>query len=46
MNGVSALAAGTIGSLVADVICFYLGRHYGNRVLRLICRNITSDDDC
>src|SRR6185436_10002897 len=29
MNGVSAIAAATFGSLLADAIWFYLGRHYG-----------------
>src|SRR5262245_16287710 len=46
MNGASALAAATIGSLVPDVIWFYIGRHYGNRVLKLICRISLERDSC
>ncbi len=46
MHGVSALAAGTFGSLLADVIWFYLGRHYGNRVLKLVCRISLERDSC
>jgi membrane protein DedA with SNARE-associated domain len=46
MNGVSAIAAATFGSLLADVIWFYLGRHYGNRVLKLICRISLERDSC
>jgi membrane protein DedA with SNARE-associated domain/rhodanese-related sulfurtransferase len=46
MNAVNALAAGVIGSLLADVIWFYLGRHYGNRVLKLICRISLERDSC
>lgn len=46
MNAVSAFAAATVGSLLADVIWFYLGRHYGNRVLKLICRISLERDSC
>src|SRR5262245_39102684 len=46
LNAVSALAAGTFGSLVADVIWFYLGRRYGHRVLKLICRISLERDSC
>src|SRR5213078_2244788 len=38
MSGIVAFSAATFGSLVADLIWFYLGRHYGNRVLKLLCR--------
>lgn len=46
MNGVTALAAATVGSLLADAIWFYLGRRYGNRVLKLICRISLERDSC
>src|SRR6267142_285330 len=46
MNGAVALAAAVIGSLVADLIWFYLGRHYGNRVLNLLCRISLEPDSC
>jgi membrane protein DedA with SNARE-associated domain/rhodanese-related sulfurtransferase len=46
LNAVSALVAATIGSLLADVIWFYLGRHYGNRVLKLFCRISLERDSC
>jgi len=46
MGGVSAVAAATFGSLLADVIWFYLGRRYGNRVLKLICRISLERDSC
>jgi len=31
---------------LADVIWFYLGRHYGSRVLKLICRISLERDSC
>jgi membrane protein DedA with SNARE-associated domain/rhodanese-related sulfurtransferase len=46
MNWVSALAAGTVGSLLADLIWFYLGRHGGQRVLNLLCRISLEPDSC
>ena len=46
MNAMSALVAATVGSLLADVIWFYLGRHYGTRVLKLICRISLERDSC
>src|SRR5205809_2318091 len=46
MSGMVALSAATAGSLVADVIWFYLGRHYGNRVLKLLCRISLEPDSC
>jgi membrane protein DedA with SNARE-associated domain/rhodanese-related sulfurtransferase len=42
---VSLLAAG-FGSLVADLIWFYLGRRYGNSVLGVICRISLEPDSC
>jgi len=46
MNWVSAVCAAVLGSLLADVIWFYLGRHYGNRVLGLLCRISLEPDSC
>jgi membrane protein DedA with SNARE-associated domain/rhodanese-related sulfurtransferase len=41
-----ALGASALGSLLADLIWFYLGRHYGNRVLALLCRISLEPDTC
>jgi membrane protein DedA with SNARE-associated domain/rhodanese-related sulfurtransferase len=38
MNGFAALLAAGIGSLLADLIWFYLGRHFGTRALGLVCQ--------
>jgi len=46
LSGLVALSAATFGSLVADLIWFYLGRHYGNRVLKLLCRISLEPDSC
>src|SRR6266404_308790 len=46
MNWVGALGAAAVGSLLADLIWFYLGRHYGNRVLNLLCRISLEPDSC
>ena len=46
MNWVVALGSASIGSVTADLIWFYLGRHYGNRVLRLLCRISLEPDTC
>src|SRR6267154_2464418 len=46
MNWVVALAAAASGSMVADLIWFYLGRHGGNRVLNLLCRISLEPDSC
>src|SRR5581483_12297456 len=46
MHGAPALAAAVGGSLLADLIWFYLGRRYGNRVLKLICRISLEQDSC
>jgi membrane protein DedA with SNARE-associated domain len=35
-----------LGSVVADLIWFYLGRYYGNRVLRILCRISLEPDTC
>jgi membrane protein DedA with SNARE-associated domain/rhodanese-related sulfurtransferase len=41
-----ALGASALGSLLADLIWYYLGRHYGNRVLALLCRISLEPDTC
>src|SRR2546425_7483997 len=46
MNWPLAVAAALFGSLLADVIWFYLGRFYGNRVLNLLCRISLEPDSC
>jgi membrane protein DedA with SNARE-associated domain/rhodanese-related sulfurtransferase len=46
MSGVMAISAATFGSLLADLIWFYLGRRYGNRVLKLLCRISIEPDSC
>src|SRR6266436_1411657 len=46
INGVMALGAAAIGSLLADLIWFYLGRYYGVRVLGLLCRISLEPDSC
>jgi membrane protein DedA with SNARE-associated domain/rhodanese-related sulfurtransferase len=46
MNGIMALGAAAVGSLLADMIWFYLGRHYGNRLLGLLCRISLTPDTC
>src|SRR6267143_2207016 len=46
INWVAALAAATFGSLLADLIWFYLGRHGGHRVLNLLCRISLEPDSC
>src|SRR6185503_15396242 len=46
MSGFVALSAATFGSVVADMIWFYLGRHRGQRVLNLLCRISLEPDSC
>src|SRR3954468_5980624 len=46
MSGVVAISAATFGSVLADLIWFYLGRRYGNRVLKLLCRISIEPDSC
>jgi membrane protein DedA with SNARE-associated domain len=46
MNWMLALGVTTGGSVLPDIIWFYLGRHYGNRVLRLLCRISLEPDSC
>src|SRR5437762_1909257 len=46
MNWFVALCAATLGSVVADLIWFYLGRVGGNRVLSFLCRISLEPDSC
>lgn len=46
MNWVVALGSAVLGSMLSDMIWFYLGRHYGNRVLGLLCRISLEPDSC
>src|SRR6267154_1351497 len=46
MNWAAALCAATFGSMLADLIWFYLGRYRGQRVLRLLCRISLEPDSC
>lgn len=46
MNWFVALCAATLGSVVADVIWFYLGRYGGYRVLSFLCRISLEPDSC
>src|SRR5437879_4599102 len=46
MSWVVALIAAAFGSLLADLIWFYLGRHRGQRVLGVLCRISLEPDSC
>ena len=46
MHWLPALTAGVAGSMIADVIWFYLGRHGGQRVLNFLCRVSLEPDSC
>jgi len=46
MNLGVALCAAVFGSLLADMIWFFLGRRYGHRVLGLLCRISLEPDSC
>ena len=43
---VKALALATLASMLADFVWFYAGRHFGRRVLTLVCRISISPDSC
>src|SRR5437870_1371054 len=46
INWFVAITAATLGSLVADLIWFYLGRYRGHQVLSLLCRISLEPDSC
>ena len=46
MSWLGALSAAVIGSVLADIIWFYLGRYRGNRVLGFLCRISLEPDSC
>jgi len=46
LNWFVALSAAALGSVLADMIWFYLGRHRGQRVLNLLCRISLEPDSC
>src|SRR5438477_10694242 len=46
LNSLTALSAAAFGSLLADLIWFYLGRYGGHRVLSLLCRISLEPDSC
>jgi membrane protein DedA with SNARE-associated domain/rhodanese-related sulfurtransferase len=46
MSWLVALGSAAAGSMVADLIWFYLGRQYGSRVLGLVCRISLEPDTC
>jgi len=45
-NWYSALAAAALGSLLADVIWYHLGKYGGQRILRLLCKLSLEPDSC
>src|SRR5204862_5231611 len=46
INWFVAITAATVGSVLADLIWFYLGRYGGHRVLNLLCRISLEPDSC
>lgn len=46
MNWLLALGAAASSSWLADLMWFYLGRNYGNRVLGFLCRISLEPDSC
>ena len=46
MNWIVTLGVAAFGSVLADLIWFYLGRNYGNQVLNLLCRISLEPDSC
>ena len=46
MSSTHVLLAAIVASLIADTIWFALGRRYGYRILRLLCRISLSPDSC
>jgi len=46
LNWLVALCSAVIGSVLADLMWFYLGRYQGQRVLNLLCRISLEPDSC
>lgn len=46
MHWYSSLLAAACGSMLADTIWFYLGRHGGNKALNFLCRISLEPDSC
>lgn len=46
LNGLVIIALATIATMAADLIWFQLGRWYGNKVLRLLCKISLEPDAC
>jgi len=46
MSSTHVLVASLVASLIADSIWFWLGRRYGYKILRLLCRISLSPDSC
>ena len=46
MSSTHVMMAAIVASLLADTIWFVLGRQYGYRILRLLCRISLSPDSC
>jgi membrane protein DedA with SNARE-associated domain/rhodanese-related sulfurtransferase len=46
MNLWMVLAVAVFASLLGDMIWFYLGRYYGHRILRVMCRISLEPDSC
>lgn len=46
MSWVAVLALTFIATVLADLIWFYLGRWYGQRILKLLCKVSLSPDSC
>src|SRR5437867_1052364 len=46
LNWLVALSAATFGSILADLIWFYLGRYRGQHVLGFLCRISLEPDSC
>ncbi|SRR5581483_1200370 len=46
VHALSAIGAAASGSMLADLLWFFLGRRYGNRILKLLCRVSLEPDSC
>lgn len=46
LSFVALLTAAVVASLAADAVWYFLGRRYGNRVLKTLCRVSLSPDSC